>query len=209
MNKKRIEIYNKSNGHCFYCGCKLGEKGWHADHFHPVIRQDNQGKKAYPELDCNENLVPACAPCNLFKSTYDIEFLRIEIAAQFNRVRAKSMGFKMLERMGLITCHESEPIKFWFERNGIEMKTKANLLGLHDDVDKVEWKYDKRDGFYFWHNERIVTLRNFDNKWLAIATDCEWNQFRIEIDMCCLNNAKEKIADWALRGFDAAKEFVK
>lgn len=212
MNKKRKAIYEKSNGHCFYCGCKLGEKGWHADHFHPIIRINDYeiinhklvgkdtGKRVHPDLDCDENLVPACAPCNLFKTTYSIDFLREEIVAQFERVRAKSSGFKMLERMGLITCHENEPVKFWFEKMGVVMPSKSELMGLHPDSESIEWKPDD-DCIYCEINDRICTLRIVNNKWLCIATGKDWIQDRVEFDYCYEVDAKIKAADWCLRGF--------
>lgn len=37
--KQREDIYNKYGGKCTYCGEQL-EKGWHADHFHPVRRSE-------------------------------------------------------------------------------------------------------------------------------------------------------------------------
>jgi len=33
----RIEVFNKYNGHCAYCGCDL-QKGWHVDEIEPVRR---------------------------------------------------------------------------------------------------------------------------------------------------------------------------
>lgn len=51
INKKRQAIWDKSNGHCWYCGCQLGEKGWHADHFEPVVRNLVTGKPHFPERD--------------------------------------------------------------------------------------------------------------------------------------------------------------
>jgi 5-methylcytosine-specific restriction endonuclease McrA len=39
MNKKdRQIVFDKYNGHCAYCGCKL-EKGWHVDEVIPVKRK--------------------------------------------------------------------------------------------------------------------------------------------------------------------------
>jgi hypothetical protein len=115
MNKKRREIWNKSGGKCWYCGCELPEKGWHADHFEPVLRAfdivprdkrknpnkfevRHNGGFENPELDNQENLVPSCAPCNLFKSTFSVEMFRNEIKKQVDRARKSSVNFRTAER---------------------------------------------------------------------------------------------------------------
>ncbi|VXB97866.1 conserved hypothetical protein [Exiguobacterium sp. 8A] len=49
MNKKRRAIFEKSGGRCWYCGCRLEEKGWHADHFEPIRRNWTDGTCIHPE----------------------------------------------------------------------------------------------------------------------------------------------------------------
>ena len=139
--KQRQLVWAKSGGRCWYCGCELPERGWHADHLEPVIRndwaiklqqdQDARDSKRFgidierkhgipkavrPENDKLDNMVPACAPCNLFKATYDVEFFRSEIEAQIERVRKASSGFRIAERMGIIEAKPQEKVVFWFER---------------------------------------------------------------------------------------------
>lgn len=118
--KQRQEVYAKTDGVCYYCGHPLPDR-WHADHFKPVLRgcgnydhETDSRLDLYPERDTIENRVPACPPCNLFKSTHNIEFWRSELEAQVERLRGKSAGFKALERFGIIELKEA-PIKFWFE----------------------------------------------------------------------------------------------
>ena len=36
--KQREELRLKFGGRCAYCGCQLPEKGWHADHIEPIVR---------------------------------------------------------------------------------------------------------------------------------------------------------------------------
>ncbi|EAT1503731.1 HNH endonuclease, partial [Salmonella enterica] len=76
---QRAELRMKFGGRCAYCGCKLPEKGWHADHVEPVRRDfelvrapvgsgvthvaRSTGKVMHPELHAIENLFPSCAPC--------------------------------------------------------------------------------------------------------------------------------------------------
>ncbi|EKO3771892.1 TPA: HNH endonuclease [Vibrio vulnificus] len=132
MSKKRQEIWNKSGGKCWYCGCVLPEKGWHADHFEPVYRTTelvpveqrknphmrefrHDGGFEKPERDNQENLVPSCAPCNLFKATFPIEVFRKEIAQQIERARRSSVNFRTAERFGMIEVID-RPVLFWFEK---------------------------------------------------------------------------------------------
>ena len=110
--KERQSIYDKSGGHCWYCGCKL-VKGWHVDHFKPVCRY-SEGMDN-PENDVIENMVPACAKCNLFKATFSIEDFRSELELQIERARSYSVNFRTAERFRLVKVI-NEPVIFWFER---------------------------------------------------------------------------------------------
>ena len=136
--KQRQAILNKSNGHCWYCGEVLPEKGWHVDHLKPVYRnQPKRGsapdlfgpvpteirhllnckkdKMDNPENHSFENMVPSCAPCNLFKSVFTLEDFRAELQAQVDRARKTSVNFRTAERFGLIGVN-IKPIVFYFER---------------------------------------------------------------------------------------------
>lgn len=133
--KQRQAVFNKSKGKCWYCGTDLSEKGWHADHIKPVLRNLPVNKKTTdfgevpseiselldkskmqkPHNDTIENIVPACAPCNLFKSTLSVEEFRRELEMQTYRARKTSVNFRTAERFGLIDVKEI-PVTFWFER---------------------------------------------------------------------------------------------
>lgn len=125
MNKKdRQFIWGKSDGHCWYCGCKLQVKGWHVDHVDPVFRESSysqgygfrqNGAMSKPENDNIDNLVPSCAPCNLFKATFTVEEFRREILMQVERARKTSVNFRTAERFELL---EVMPlvVTFWFEQ---------------------------------------------------------------------------------------------
>ena len=131
--KQRQKVYEKSDGHCWYCGHKLPEKGWHADHveavyrappamikdrgFGPVpdsIKKLIDDKMEKPQNDHIDNIVPACAPCNLFKSVFSVEEFRREISLQAERARKSSVNFRTAERFGSIEV-TNKPITFWFE----------------------------------------------------------------------------------------------
>ncbi len=133
--KQRQEVWNKSNGYCWYCGCKLPQKGWHADHVEAVIRESElvpkderknrfafelrpTGKMHNAKNDKIENIVPSCAPCNLFKNVWNIDEFRYEIAQQVERARKTSVNFRTAERFGTLEIIPVA-IEFWFERQGL------------------------------------------------------------------------------------------
>jgi len=43
---QRAVLREKFGGRCAYCGCELPEKGWHADHLEPVMRESEQDMAA-------------------------------------------------------------------------------------------------------------------------------------------------------------------
>ncbi|NKG32097.1 HNH endonuclease [Erwinia rhapontici] len=128
--KQRSELRMKFGGRCAYCGCELPEKGWHADHVEAVLRVSEQDMKAKEKglfklkatgevfnkhADCVDNLNPACAPCNLFKTSYSLEMFRKQVSLQAERARKSSVNFRTAERFGLIELTNA-PVVFWYER---------------------------------------------------------------------------------------------
>lgn len=130
--KQRQAVWDKSGGKCWYCGCDLPEKGWHADHFEPVIRElervmNPPGSKYSHKMVCNgkmhkaendniDNMVPSCAPCNNFKFTFPVEDFRKELESQIDRARKSSVNFRNAERFGMIEI-KKQNVTFWFEEN--------------------------------------------------------------------------------------------
>ncbi|MBZ6385512.1 MULTISPECIES: HNH endonuclease [Pantoea] len=128
--KQRGALRMKFGGRCAYCGCELPEKGWHADHVEAVLRVTEQCMKAAAKgifklkatgevfnqgADCLDNLFPACAPCNLLKTSYSLEMFRKQVSLQADRGRRSSVNFRTAERFGLIEVVE-KPVIFWFEK---------------------------------------------------------------------------------------------
>lgn len=139
--KDRATLRLKFGGRCAYCGCELGEKGWHADHVEPVLRKLEKCMKSAekgvfkvkatgefyrPEADTLDNLFPACAPCNLMKSSYPMEEFRLEVSKQVERARRSSMNFRTAERFGLIEV-VTKPILFWFEKYQKQEKNNSTF----------------------------------------------------------------------------------
>lgn len=114
MATKRQKTWNKSNGHCWYCGDQLG-KGWHVDHFLP-LKRNQDGTVTHPERDTFENSVPACASCNIMKSSMDIETFRWLIGNFIKRLNRDVAVYRHAKRYGLVEETENEVV-FWFERS--------------------------------------------------------------------------------------------
>ena len=66
----REKIFNKTNGHCSYCGCELNFYDFQVDHLIPKNKGGNN--KA-------DNLMPACSDCNRFKFDSDLEEFREKV----------------------------------------------------------------------------------------------------------------------------------
>lgn len=122
MSKKRQAIYDKSGGVCWYCGDPL-KKGWHADHFKAVRRNDKYSQDRFdcpemehPENDTEENKVPSCASCNIMKSQMSIEDFRSCISQFVESLNLYTNQYKFAKRYGLVV-ETNKPVKFWFEEN--------------------------------------------------------------------------------------------
>lgn len=104
----RDQVWDKTSGHCAYCGLVLKSKGWHVDHVIPVAGGG-------PDDICN--FMPACAKCNNYKTSMSLEQFRRELSLQVTRARKYSVNFRLAEVYGQITVHET-PIVFYFEKLG-------------------------------------------------------------------------------------------
>jgi 5-methylcytosine-specific restriction endonuclease McrA len=115
LNKKRREIWNKTKGKCWYCGCDLVEKGWHADHFKPIRRNWWEDTCLNPENDNEDNKVPACASCNIQKGSLDVEQFRDKISGFIASLNQYHTQYAVAKRYGLIE-ETNVQVEFWFEK---------------------------------------------------------------------------------------------
>ena len=107
----RRKVYKKTDGHCAYCGCELEYKDMQVDHVESLYWYNGTN-----DLD---NLMPACRPCNLYKSTQSVESMKENLALIPQRLIRDSSTFRLALKYGLITINE-KPIEFYFE--GMEEK---------------------------------------------------------------------------------------
>lgn len=72
-SSKKREVFDKTDGHCAYCGINLAESIFSVDHIHPVI---NGGSNDIA------NLLACCLSCNASKGKRDIEDYRLYVSAK-------------------------------------------------------------------------------------------------------------------------------
>jgi 5-methylcytosine-specific restriction endonuclease McrA len=67
---RREIVFNKFDGKCAYCGCKIEIENYHIDHFVPTALKGDSSI---------DNLNPACSDCNLSKHSLSIEEFRTKL----------------------------------------------------------------------------------------------------------------------------------
>lgn len=113
----RSEVHAKYEGRCAYCGQEIPLKGFHVDHREPCWRGWNGalGRGKDPNDYTLEELEPACARCNRWKSVHSVEQFREELQIQAKRLRRDSAAFRLAEDFGVVSATEN-PVVFYFER---------------------------------------------------------------------------------------------
>lgn len=116
----RISVYDKCGGRCAYCGISITLKQMQVDHIKPLYRND--GVKTLEVwgvergTDNEENLLPSCARCNRWKSTYSLEMFRNIVQKSIERLERDTPNFRLARDYGLLEVTNKEVI-FYFERN--------------------------------------------------------------------------------------------
>lgn len=106
----RIRVHAKYGGCCAYCGVEISLLGMQIDH---IVARAHGGANVF------ENLNPACASCNKFKTVWSLEEFRAELAAQVDRARRGSLNFRLAERFGLVRVVSTDVV-FHFERTDLQ-----------------------------------------------------------------------------------------
>lgn len=111
----RMNLYDKYNHKCAYCGCDLEYKDMQIDHIESVYANtDFKQIMTEEEIYSEENLLPACRQCNFYKSSATVEDFRKRLCiAMMNNLR-KNFGYRLAIKYGLVEEHV-KPIKFYFE----------------------------------------------------------------------------------------------
>lgn len=102
---ERRQIYDKCNGHCAYCGCKLEYKDMQVDHVIPLCRGGE---------DTMSNMLPSCRSCNHYKRTLTAEEFRGYVEGIPKRLARDSIPYQVGVRFGIIQVERG--VKFWYEK---------------------------------------------------------------------------------------------
>lgn len=102
---ERIQVHNKCNGHCAYCGGILEYKDMQVDHAVPL---------KLGGADELENMFPACRSCNHYKATLDVEGFRKYLAGVVHRLMRDSVAFRAAVKFGIVK-HMGDNVTFYFE----------------------------------------------------------------------------------------------
>lgn len=109
--QKRLDVYNKYNGHCAYCGCELEYKDMQVDHIESVYVSELFNRNINNDIS---NLMPTCRMCNFYKSTGDIEYLRRQLENVLMRNVRRPFDYRLALKYGFVSEH-IKPVKFYFE----------------------------------------------------------------------------------------------
>ena len=112
--KQRLDVYNKFDGHCAYCGKKLEYKDMQVDHQIPQRRaKRGRNKVSLEVVEDPNNLYPSCRRDNHYKRAHSLETFRRYIEEIPQKIASLYIA-KVGEDYGLIEYHP-KPIKFYFE----------------------------------------------------------------------------------------------
>ena len=102
---ERQEVYDKTGGHCAYCGCYITPREMQTDHVVPLRKGG---------ADEISNMLPACRSCNHYKSTLTIKQFRECIERWPNILMRDSVTYRNAVRFGQVTPTPRKVI-FYFE----------------------------------------------------------------------------------------------
>ena len=105
----RLQVYEKTEGHCAYCGCELLYEEMQVDHVIPLDGWSEKGE------DSLENMLPACRSCNHYKSRSTVEGFRRMLENMPSVLMRDSVTYKNAVRYGLVIPNP-KPIIFYFEK---------------------------------------------------------------------------------------------
>lgn len=103
---ERREVYQKTNGHCAYCGIELAYKNVVVDH---VIALHRGG------TDELSNMLPACRSWNHYKNTLTLESFRKSVERFPTVLMRDSVTYKNAVRFGLVIPN-AKKVVFYFEK---------------------------------------------------------------------------------------------
>jgi len=107
----REKVFDKYDGHCAYCGCKLQMKDMQVDHIDSQYLTRLKNEKV---IETIETLNPSCRQCNFYKGTLSIEGFRRSLANILQKSVQKPFQFKLALKYDMVSVKEWDK-KFYYE----------------------------------------------------------------------------------------------
>ena len=107
----RRKVLGRYGGRCGYCGKEHVKL--QVDHIFPLALK-HLWTEAPKDINCEDNLMPACARCNRYKTSMRLGCFRYQVSQQLERAR-KNWNFRIARDYGLIKETPRE-IVFYFEK---------------------------------------------------------------------------------------------
>lgn len=126
MKRKQQAVWDKTNGHCWYCGKQLVIGSPSDPESKRIIAQwfvmDHVVPKTHGGSDHIHNLVPACWICNSTKGHKTFEQYRLYLS-----MRQVGMPYFTVEQIAWLQkqgfkVREVRPMKFWAENQGLDFE---------------------------------------------------------------------------------------
>lgn len=106
MNKNiKLQVFEKYNGHCAYCGKEITVVNFQVDHIQPIYQLGS---------DNINNLNPSCRSCNHYKRSYSLGGFRNLMQTLHERLERIYIVRVALD-YGIIKMKEFDG-KFYFEK---------------------------------------------------------------------------------------------
>jgi len=113
---ERLAVYDKCGGRCAYCGCEISINQMQVDHVIPMEFHDAY-KATGEDIDCIDNMLPACRSCNNYKSSLTLEKFRSAIERWPEVLKRDSVTYRNALRFGMVTANPRQ-VEFYFEKEG-------------------------------------------------------------------------------------------
>ena len=172
--KMRLQVYNKYQGRCAYCGREIKLQEMQVDHIIPLAysiygpkEQADKVREMFEDGSINslENLMPACRACNFYKGINDTERFRERIKSELDHTCRQSFQTRLAMQYGMIKYIPWDGV-FYFEK----IEKEEYLVNSFHIGDKIRLKSHVEDdiGFviinitdtHFWCDADITIPRS-------------------------------------------------
>lgn len=105
---ERQQVYDKTGGHCAYCGEEITLSQMQVDHVKSLYGENG--------TDTLDNMLPACRSCNHYKGSCTLEGFREMLGKMPDTLMRDSVTYKNAVRYGLV-IPQPHKVVFYFEKH--------------------------------------------------------------------------------------------